>query len=170
MEEPTSSLTALCICYAILFSIFISSVNIVTDSYFTNDDDNEDYRKFSNIIELILFIIFATEYVLRVLSSTAYGDKLQSFLISPLNIVDFVSILPYLLSIFMSNTSISGLKIIRAIRFTRIFRIFKVSRYIKGIQIIFDTIKKSLPHFKIILFAIVFINIFTAVIMFYAES
>ncbi len=106
LEEPTSSILAMYICNLILLCIFVSCVEIIFDSVINNKGENSDYSYYSYYLELVLFIIFGTEYIMRLLTSTAFGDRIYTFLISPMNIVDLISILPFLLSIFMQSSKL----------------------------------------------------------------
>ena len=70
----------------------------------------------SDTIELTLFLIFFIEYILRFLTSTAFEKKFLAFLLSPMNMVDLIAILPFLLGLFIENASFRQLRIIRAVR------------------------------------------------------
>lgn len=69
-------------------------------------------------------------------SWTAFDNSFISFIISPLNIIDLLAILPFLFNLLFEGLSISGLRVIRVIRFFRIFRLFKLSRFIKDMRMI----------------------------------
>lgn len=57
----------------------------------------------------------------------------------------------------------------RLVRFTRVFRIFKVSRYLKGIALLIETMKASSLGILIVFSMVIYINIFTSIIMYYSE-
>jgi potassium voltage-gated channel Shaker-related subfamily A protein 2 len=57
------------------------------------------------------------EYILRFLTSTAFEKKFSDFVLSPMNLVDLVAILPFLLGLFIESGSFRQLRIIRAVRY-----------------------------------------------------
>ncbi len=96
------------------------------------------------IIDKVTVVIFIADYILRLVTADLKLKKgLKSFLIypiTPMAIIDLVSILP-------SLTIISGgfrlLKIFRLLRTLRAFRAFKIIRYSKSIKIIIDVFKRQ---------------------------
>ena len=84
---------------------------------------------------------FTFEYALRLIASP---KKLQ-FLYQPLNMIDLVAIIPFYITLILSqtNTNVSSLSILRVLRLVRVFRIFKLSRYSKGLKILGYTFRVS---------------------------
>ena len=74
---------------------------------------------------------FSVEYGMRLLSCPGGASGLWSFLVAPLNIVDFVAIFPYYLEwALLSDNQSSGTSAFRVVRLVRVFRVFKVGKYV----------------------------------------
>ncbi len=92
----------------------------------------------SGTVEMIIFVTFLSEYVLRVSCCTAFGENIYKFVVKPLNVIDLLSILPFFIEIiFDSGEDFAQLRVVRAIRLFRIIRIFKFTRYMHSINILF---------------------------------
>lgn len=60
----------------------------------------------------------------------------MKFILSPLNMIDLLAIMPFLFNLIFEGASLSGLRVIRIVRFMRIFRLFKLSRFMKDMLIL----------------------------------
>lgn len=102
------------------------------------------------IIEALCICWFTLEYLARLLSS----PNKWKFVISVLNIIDLIAIIPFYLSIAManSNSDVSSIAILRVVRLVRVFRIFKLSRYSRGLQILGHTLRASVKELGLLLF------------------
>ncbi len=103
-----------------------------------------EYGKSLRIIEWIFTILFAFEYIGRIVSSPRKWKYVFSFM----GIVDLLATLPTFISIFVAGAQ--TLLIIRFIRLVRVFRILKLSRYMKGANMLRQSLIDS-KH-KIIVF------------------
>lgn len=104
----------------------------------------EDYPAFV-IMDKTAMVIFIIDYLLRWMTADyKFGKKtVWSFVrypISPMAVVDLLSILPSL-SILSSGFKI--LRVLRMIRAFRVFRVLKIVRYSKRFRIIGSVIRKS---------------------------
>ncbi|CAD8111352.1 unnamed protein product [Paramecium sonneborni] len=167
LEDPQSSQLAKAIQMILLLSILLSCVTIIVDSIY--ESSNKTYNSVSSTIELYLFIFFGVEYLLRLFSTSAFDRSLLQFIISPMNLIDFVSILPFLLSLFLTEDSFSQLRVLRLIRFIRIFRLFKLSRFIKEISMIAETVRNSLKDMLMLIVMLFLMVIFFSTIIYYLE-
>lgn len=79
------------------------------------------------IIEAVTSNIFAAELILRFIVT---GLKVQ-FIIHPLNIIDFCSILPFYIKLILIGMDISSLAGLRVLRIFRLMRVIRVSKFIK---------------------------------------
>jgi len=85
-----------------------------------------------------------------------------------LNWIDFLSILPYYIEIFVVGSP--GLTWVRVLRLARIFRVFKLGRYQEGFSLFYYTFRSSLSTLMLgICFLILGMVIFSS-FMFYAEQ
>ena len=97
------------------------------------------------VIDKVCAGIFIIDYLLRFITADyKYGKKsVVSFLrypISPMAIIDLVSILP---SLFVVHSGFKILRVVRMLRALRVFRVFKATRYSKSVRIINKVFKES---------------------------
>ena len=82
-------------------------------------------------VEAVASVVFTIEYALRIVTADfLYQDKgpVRSrikYILSPMAVVDFVSILPFWLPMFLHETLLG----LRALRLVRLLRILKLHRY-----------------------------------------
>lgn len=116
------------------------------------------------ILEYLLTLFFAIEYLLR-----AYCEpKRKDYVLSFYGIVDFLATFPQLLSIFIP--SIKYIYIMRAFRLIRIFRVLKLFTFINEGYLLVESIKRSMN--KLIVYFL-FITVLVSVlgtIMFMIEG
>lgn len=99
---------------------------------------------FFYVLDKVTVAIFIIDYILR-WSTADYKVKKKgwSFLlypITPMAIIDLVSILP---SLIIISQGFRLLKVFRLLRTLRVFRVFKVVRYSKNITMLKNVIKRS---------------------------
>lgn len=89
---------------------------------------------------------------------------------APLNIIDFVAILPFYIELATSGTGArSSAAVIRIVRLVRIFRIFKVARYLPWVRIFANALALSVqPLLMLVLIVLIAMTVFSS-IMYYAE-
>ena len=96
------------------------------------------------LIDRITVVIFIIDYFLRLLTADLKLKKgAASFVlypITPMAIIDLVSILP---SLTIINGGFRLLKIFRLLRTFKAFRAFKIIRYSKSINLIINVLKKQ---------------------------
>ena len=100
--------------FASILSVMLESVTSIQSNFFV----------FLKILEWVITIVFTIEYILRLW----IAHKPFKFAFSFFGIVDFLSILPSYIALFLSGTQ--GLMVIRALRLLRIFRVLKLNRYV----------------------------------------
>lgn len=102
-------------------------------------------------LEWIFTIIFLAEYALRVYSV----EKPLKYVLSFYGIIDLVSCLPTLISIFIPGAQ--SLIVIRALRLLRIFRIFKLATYFSESMVLYDALMAARVKITVFLFSILII-------------
>jgi hypothetical protein len=118
------------------------------------------------VIEAMCIAWFTLEYTIRLLCS----PNKWKFVISVLNVIDLVAILPFFITLPMKEpTSVSSLAILRCVRLVRVFRIFKLSRYSRGLQILGHTLKASLRELGLLFFFLCVGVILFSSAVYYAE-
>jgi len=169
-EEPTSST------YAQALSVFIMTTIIFATACFMLETMPVLRSSVSdgawNMIELLCTIVFTIEYVIRFWVCDVMGTQSTcGFIRSPLNVFDFLAILPfYLTSILDSLHSAKGLRVFRAVRLTRLTRIFKLGRYSAGMRLMVEALKNSLQALWVLTFFLCIGVILFSSCMYYAEK
>lgn len=116
--------------------------------------------------ELGCVLWFVIEYIARLLSSPSK----YKFLLSFLNIVDLVAIVPYILMLGMNTSSnATPLSVLRIVRLVRLFRIFKLSRHSMSLQILGDTLRASVRELGMLMFFLFLGVVAFSSALFYAE-
>jgi len=112
----------------------------------TDPETNEtnEHRDFA-IAEAIFITWFTIEYVIRFVASPFKWD----FIKESMNVIDLLGIVPYYISLSLSNMKSSGeyedemRRIAQVFRIMRILRIFRLGRHITGLQTLGATLKAS---------------------------
>jgi voltage-gated potassium channel len=124
----------------------------------------EEFGSFLYFFEWFITIIFTIEYCFR-----AYVVKKRlSYVISPLGIIDLLSILPTYLGIFV--TGAQGLIVIRALRLLRVFRILKLAQYVYDSKYIISALKESRTKISVFLFTVLILVLIIGAAMYLIEG
>lgn len=154
--------------YFILFLITGSIASIIISSF----------REITPLIKVVLFLftnlaslLFMIEYILRIISAPALFPHLTekrarlNYLLSFFGFVDFVALLPFILTYLYWETPMLHLIIL-----THIFIIFKLIRYSKALHIIGRALRDAREEL-IAAYTICGIMIcFSAILMYYTEN
>jgi len=141
----------------ILFSVIVVMLNSVESIH----------NKYGNLfidLEWIITIVFTLEYILRVYSTR----KPLKYIFSFYGIIDFLSILPTYISIFVTGSHF--LIVIRMLRLMRIFRVFKLARYVNASDNLVVAIKNSRRKIIVFLEAVLIIVVITGALMYLVEG
>ncbi|XP_065647315.1 potassium voltage-gated channel subfamily A member 2 [Hydra vulgaris] len=173
-EYPESSKVAKVFAIASLFVIVYSlilfvietlpsfqpHVVIISDnSTMTIPSVNAVWIKYSNTAVIVWFTI---EFLMRLISCP---NKLM-FFINGGNIIDFLSILPFYLSLIISSNRTET----SILRVMRVFRVFKLARHSRGLQILGNTLKASFNELMMLVFFLCVMILFFGSLIYYAEK
>lgn len=122
------------------------------------------------IVELVCVIWFTIEFLIRIISCP---DR-KKFVINILNIIDFVTILPFYVEVskrgLLPQTTMVFLGCLRAVRCVRLLRICKIVRNVTAIQALGHTLRASIYDLCLLgAFLVVAILIFS-ILVFCAEN
>ncbi len=116
------------------------------------------------ILEWILSVIFLAEYLMRIYISS----KPLKYILSPLGIVDLISVSPILLLAFTDY--FHYLRIIRLVRLIRIFKIFKINKFTKEAYSLYHSLVASIYKISVFMFFVVMLSIIMGGLMFIFEG
>lgn len=111
-----------------IFSAVIQFLILTSAVVFVLESDRDvwglgKYTTYFVVLDWVFFVLFSTEYILRVYIEPRKRDFVFSFY----GIIDLLAILP---SLFL----LPGFRVLRILRFLRVFRIFKATRFILAVD------------------------------------
>ncbi|EDV20143.1 uncharacterized protein TRIADDRAFT_2482, partial [Trichoplax adhaerens] len=156
-EYPDTSMMAKCVAF---FSMAIILLSVAVFCLETVDGFNVNFRNKSNVtveqnrtatrnadalynVETMCVVWFTFELIIRFLACPSKWK----FVISPMNIIDFLAIMPYYITLIMrtnGNPNVTTVEALRVLRLARVLRIFKLSRHSSGLQTLGKTFKSSM--------------------------
>lgn len=155
---------------AIIFVILISSASVILETV-------PEFERFQDTvfirIEVICLSIFALEYVARLwvavdnpMLQRQHGDDpfriRLHYALSPIAIVDLISILPPILAI-------SGDTNLLALWLLRLLRLLKLTRSLPFLTLLGDVLKAEARSFAAALFLLIILSLFSAAAMYTVE-
>ena len=145
----------------LLFLILCSIVAVMLESV---QSIEQEAGMILRTVEWVITFFFTIEYFLRIY----VVNKPRRYIFSFYGIIDFLSILPTYLGLFIAGGH--NLVVIRALRLLRIFRIFKLTRYTNEGKVIMDALKSSRPKISVFMFGVLTIIIIIGTIMYLLEG
>ena len=150
--------------------IIINIVCVILESY---TSIYTKYYTIFHVIEIYSIIRFSIEYILRAIVAPYNYDSekynpvyIIKYIVSPMAIIDLLSVLPFYLPIVFSF----DLRIIRIFRVFRLIRILKIQRYSKSLDLITRVLKSKKTDLIMTLIVIFIMLLLCGSIMYYTEN
>ncbi|XP_037652119.1 potassium voltage-gated channel subfamily F member 1 [Sebastes umbrosus] len=158
MEKPGSSRAARVIAIASFLSVLVSAVvmcvGTIPELQVEDSEGKLSEHPILEAIETACMLWFTAEYLLRLASSP---DKL-GFLLSFMNIIDFLAIVPFYVVLCLTHLGTTSMleltnvqQAVQALRILRIARVFKLARHSSGLQTLTYALKNSLKELGLLL-------------------
>ena len=122
-------------------------------------------------IEFVSIIVFTVEYALRIWTANLLFPELNPvrarirYILSPMAIIDLISILPVLLPILHTYNLVG----FRVFRLVRLLRIFKLNRYSDALAAIGEVFRSKAQQMIASTFLVFMVLILASLLIFYAE-
>ncbi|KAG8198924.1 hypothetical protein JTE90_015132 [Oedothorax gibbosus] len=140
LEKPKSSKAARVIRAISIIAILLSTVALSLNTLpsFKQLDSWDNYVL--KILERVCMVWFTLEYILRFVAS----PRKWKFFKSPLNVIDLLAIIPYVMSLVLTWTDSGDYKdVVEVFLSLRILMILKLARHSKGFQTLGCTLRNS---------------------------
>ena len=172
LEEPKLSRCSRV--YGII-SYFVSFLSVFLTSFFSRNpslggsiSENANNRLSDTSLwydncELIISIGFATEYLLRLVASPL---KLR-FITSPMNIVDLLSFLPYLIAVKAPTNA--GNALANFTRTSRVLKLLQIGKVVDSFDLFYSIIIECIPDIIMLVISIVVSAVFCGSLQYLAE-
>jgi voltage-gated potassium channel len=150
--------------------IFLNIVAIILESV---KEVNAIYAPFFHQIEYFSVIVFSIEYALRIWTAPE-NPKYKMALgrvrygLSSMAVIDFLSILPYYLTLLLDFLPID-LRFIRIVRTFRLIRVLKIARYLKALNLIQAVLRERKEQIMLSVMFIIFLLVMVSTVMYYVE-
>ena len=160
-NDPTFSPLASLISNVVLVAILVSTVSFVVGT-----EPALEGSPFLDQLEIVVVMIFSVEYVTRFLVTF---ENRCSFVLTPLNMIDLLAILPWYVEKVAGAGGGEALRVLRVLRVVRIFRVFKVGDMKSKLEVFTLCMVNSIEALKLLVFFFGIAVLIFSSLMYYAE-
>jgi len=135
------------------------------------------------VFETVCIMWFSVDYFLRVtcihtsnseeLGLSRFANrplrKTLHYVRSPLNVVDFLAIIPWYMEHVMGGYQVN-FAVLRVLRLIRVFRLFKQPQMRSWVAMFYDVVMESLPALVLLVYIMGLTSVFFASLVFFAEG
>jgi voltage-gated potassium channel len=151
---------------------FLIVLNITAFIASTSSIFSLSYKLIFEYIEIICSLVFTIEYVLRMWVCTVERSKYShpiwgrlKYALTPLSLIDLISILPFYLSLLFPSLSF-----VYIISILRLLRLIKISRYSESVRTLWIVLYAKKEELLATAFAVFILLIFASSLMYFVES
>uniref|UniRef100_A0A8R1HYU9 BTB domain-containing protein n=1 Tax=Caenorhabditis japonica TaxID=281687 RepID=A0A8R1HYU9_CAEJA len=171
MENPRSSSGAKFFSVGSAVFVLLSLLGLILSSMPELQDENKEPHYLLHWLELFCMVYFTFEYLARLL----VNPKKAEFIRSPLNVIDLLTVLPFMIEAFNELQWMKEFRgamlVVRVMRLARVARIFKLARYSTGLRAFGETMKKSAAELSMLgMFLVTGIMLFSTAIYFFERD
>jgi len=191
MDDASKSMLGKFIAFVLILTIAVSTVSFILESLprFKHTPDDCAKRKAAGLaltikacepipddsfwfVEAICIGIFTIDYVIRlctVHATTPSNGVVRTLrhIKEPLNIIDFLAVLPFYVDLCMTDGSLG---VVRILRLARILRPFKMAKHHPGFRMFAEVMRLSGEPLLLLLFFNGIFIVLLGSLMFFAES
>ncbi|ORZ08878.1 hypothetical protein BCR42DRAFT_495170 [Absidia repens] len=170
LEEPSSSRAAFWTNVVVSFLIVSSAVmtTIETIPAFRSAESNRVWFH----LESTMVALFTLEYILRLFAHSDSLQMLKRFIIAPISIIDFISIIPFYIEVIAQRDTTYEFRftILRLFRLLRLFKTYKYSNaIIMTIEVMMVALRRSGDALSALFFFLVTCVVLFSTLLYFAE-
>ncbi|CAO3681743.1 unnamed protein product [Umbelopsis vinacea] len=170
LEDPSSSSAAFWTNVFVSMMIVLSALTttIETIPAFRSAESNRSWFN----LETVMVVMFTLEYLLRFFAHSDSFRMLGRFMIAPLSIIDFVSIVPYYIELLAKRDTTYEFRftILRLFRLLRLFKSYKYSNTIvMTIEVMMVALRRSGDALSALFFFLVTSLVLFSTLLYFAE-
>ncbi|KAF7652585.1 hypothetical protein LDENG_00094680 [Lucifuga dentata] len=167
-HSPSAKAIAVVSLSVVIVSIAAMCIHSMPDFHQVDHNDQEIENPVLALLENLCVLFFSVEFLVRL----AVAPSTKRFLSSALNIIDFISVMPFYVT-FACDLADKGEspelenvgKVVQILRLMRVFRILKLARHSVGLRFLGATLRHSSRDVGLlVLFLSVGISMFSALV------